>query len=270
MSKMNLTNRTAIITGAGNGIGQAIAVALAQRQCNVILTDINEQGLEKTAAMVQPFGVQTRCSRVDVGDPESIAAFADQMHAQYQQLDVLVNNAGVSTGGTFEQLEAADYEWLIDINFYGVVRMTRAFLPLLHRSDDARIVNISSIFGIIAPPGQTAYAASKFAVRGFSESLRHELLGSTVGVTQVHPGGVNTDIARNARVAKAATHEQIAAEQAEFQRLLTLPPQVAGETIVRGMTQRRDRIIVGSDARAIAAIARMFPVRYWRILQRLI
>lgn len=269
MAKMNISNKTAIITGAGGGIGRGISVSLAQRQCHVILTDINEQGLEETANLIKPLGVKVSCAKVDVSDKESIANFAQKIHAEHEQIDVLVNNAGVALSGTFDQVAEDDFEWLMNINFYGVVRMTRAFMDLLQKSDDARIINISSIFGIIAPPGQTAYSSSKFAVRGFSESLRHELTNTNIGVTQVHPGGVSTDIANNSRHPAGTDAELIEKQLKEYNKQLVLPPAVAGETIVRGMVERRDRVIVGNDARLIAAITRTFPVRYWKILDRL-
>jgi short-subunit dehydrogenase len=146
--------------------------------------------------------------------------------------------------------------------------MTRAFLPLLKGSEEGRIVNISSLFGLIAPPGQTAYSASKFAVRGFSEALRHELEGSAVGVTTVHPGGIATSIAKNARMSQTLSPQELAQQQRRFERLLKMPPEEAGEIIVKGVEQRRPRIIVGSDARFASFIARLAPVSYWKMISR--
>src|SRR5262245_53329058 len=182
-------------------------------------------------------------------------------------VDVLVNNAGVAVGGTFEQVSEEDFEWLFEINFWGVVRMTRAFLPLLRASDDARIVNLSSVYGLIAPPEQVPYSASKFAVRGFSEALRHELEGSNVGVTVVHPGGVNTSIAEKERIPAGISEEEIAKRQTRYRKLLTMPPEIAGETIVRGIERRQSRVLVGSDAKVIALVSRLLPVSYWRSLK---
>ena len=162
----------------------------------------------------------------------------------------------------------SDFEWLFGINFWGVVRMTRAFLPLLHHSDDARIVNLSSIFGIIAPPGNTAYSAAKFAVRGFSESLRHELRKTRIGVTVVHPGGVATSIVRSARMPKTNSPDEDEAQRKSFESFLTLPAAVAGETIVRGVEHRKARVLVGSDAKVLALIERLMPVNYWNLLGR--
>jgi short-subunit dehydrogenase len=171
-------------------------------------------------------------------------------------------------GGTFEQVSDEDFEWLFEINFWGVVRMTRAFLPLLRRSEDARVVNISSVYGLVAPPEQVAYSASKFAVRGFSEALRHELEGSGIGVSVVHPGGIATSIAEKARVPAGVSEEEIAQRHAKYRKLLRLPPSVAGETIVRGIERREPRILIGSDAKAISLVARLWPVSYWKVLVR--
>ena len=209
---MTLQGRTAVITGSAGGIGRAIANSLARRGCHLALADIDDIALASTATELAAHKVRISRHHLDVSDRAAIAAFPQQVTAEHPGVDILVNNAGVALGGTFEQVTEADFDWLLSINFWGVVRMTRAFLPLLHKSEEARIVNISSIFGIIAPPGQTAYAASKFAVRGFSESLRHELSGTRIGVTVVHPGGVATSIAKNARVAGSIS-EQEAAER---------------------------------------------------------
>src|SRR5271163_1130457 len=186
-STMKLENRTAVITGAASGIGRGIAVALARRGCNLALADVNDAGLSETARLAQsshsdptshtaPRSVP-RISQhhLDVADRRAVAAFPQAVIAAHPGVDILVNNAGVAIGGTFEAVSEEDFEWLFEINFWGVVRMTRAFLPLLRQSNDARVVNLSSIYGVISPPGETSYSASKFAVRGFSNSLQHEL-----------------------------------------------------------------------------------------------
>jgi len=203
---------------------------------------------------------------IDVADRTSVAEFPNLVAQEHSGVDLLVNNAGVAVGGTFEQVAEADFEWLFEINFWGVVRMTRAFLPMLKASGDARVVNLSSIYGVVAPPEQTAYSASKFAVRGFSEALRHELEGSGVGVTVVHPGGVATSIAENARLPAGVSDEEIARRREKYRKLLRLPPEIAGEIIVRGVERRQPRILVGSDAKAISLIARLFPASYWKLL----
>ena len=255
-----------MITGAANGIGRAIAVSLARRGCHLALADIDETGMAGTAELTRQYGGRVSCHLLDVADRAAVAEFPDIVAAEHGGVDVLVNNAGVAVGGTFEQVADEDFEWLFEINFWGVVRMTRAFLPLLRASDDARIVNLSSIYGVIAPPEQAAYAASKFAVRGFSESLRHELEGSRVGVTVVHPGGVATSIAEKARIPSGISEEEIARRHARYRKLLRMPPEIAGETIVRGIERRQPRVLVGSDAKVISLVARLMPARYWKLL----
>jgi len=263
---MRLSGRTAVITGAASGIGRAVARSLAKRGCHLALADVNEAGLAETARLVASAGLRVTEHRLDVADADTIAGFPARIADVHPGVDVLVNNAGVAVGGNFEQVSAADFEWLFDINFWGVVRMTRAFLPVLRASNDARLVNVSSVFGIVAPPGQAAYAASKFAVRGFSESLRQELADSTVGVTVVHPGGVATSISDSARVPDGLTDEQIARRRAAFKKHLKLPAEVAGETIVRAIERRKPRVLVGNDALALAAVERVAPVGYWKVL----
>jgi short-subunit dehydrogenase len=267
---MRLSDRTAVVTGAANGIGRAIAVSLAKRGCHLALADIDEDGMARTAELTQASGVRVSRHLLDVTDRVAVAEFPGLVAVEHGGVDVLVNNAGVAVGGTFEQVSDEDFEWLFEINFWGVVRMTRAFMPLLHASDDARIVNLSSIYGVIAPPEQSVYSASKFAVRGFSEALRHELEGSHVGVTVVHPGGIATSIAENARVPAGVTEEEIARRRNRYRKLLRLPPEVAGETIVSGMERRKSRVLIGSDAKMISVIARLLPVSYWKVLTLLV
>jgi NADP-dependent 3-hydroxy acid dehydrogenase YdfG len=267
---LNLKNRVAVITGAGSGIGRATAHALARRGCHLALADIDEASANASASRAREFGVRASSHRLDVADRAAVAALPQAVLRAHGQVDLLMNNAGVALGGTFEQVGEDDFDWLMEINFGAVVRMTRAFLPHLHKSDDARIVNVSSIYGIITPPGQAAYSASKFAVRGFSNVLRHELEGSTVAVSVVHPGGVATSIAKNARVPSAAPKEEIERGRKVMEKLLRMPPEQAGEIIVRGIEKRRARILVGSDAKAAALIERLAPVGYWNLLKKAI
>ena len=264
--RMRLGGRAAVITGAAGGIGRAIAVSLAARGCHLALADIDPHGMAGTADLVRAHGVRVSCHQLDVADRVAVADLPARVLAEHDSIHVLVNNAGVAVGGTFDQVSEEDFEWLFEINFWGVVRLTRAFLPALRKSGDARIVNLSSVFGLVAPPEQVAYAASKFAVRGFSEALRHELEGTGVGVTVVHPAGVATAIAEKARVPAGVSEEEIESRRARFRKLMTLPPEIAGETIVRGIEQRKSRVLVGSDAKIISMIARVLPVSYWRVL----
>jgi NAD(P)-dependent dehydrogenase (short-subunit alcohol dehydrogenase family) len=267
---MKIEGRTAVITGAAGGIGRGTAQALAKRGCNLAVADLNEQGLAETAALAEAHGVRVSRHRLDVASREAVAAFPEIVLAAHGRADLLFNNAGVAIGGTFEQVAEEDFDWLMEINFCGVVRMTRAFLPLLRSSGQARIVNVSSIFGIIAPPGQTAYSASKFAVRAFSESLRRELEaeGARVGVTVVHPGGVATSIARNARLPRGSNDIDLEAQKQRFDKFLRMPPEKAGEIIVAGVEKDRPRVLVGSDARFMAVVERLAPVSYWKLLGR--
>jgi len=268
--RMRLQSRTAVVTGAASGIGRAIAIALARRGCHLALADIDEQKLEETVGLLASTGLRVSRHRIDVADRDAVAKFPEAVVANHAGVDVLVNNAGVAIGGTFEEASEEDFEWLFSINFWGVVRMTRAFLPLLKKGDDARVVNISSVFGLVSPPRQTAYSASKFAVRGFSNALRHELAGSNVGVTIVHPGGVATSIADNARPPKGATAEQTAERRALFKKVARLPPEIAAESIVKGIERRASRVLVGRDASMMAIVERLAPVSYWKILGRIL
>ena len=269
MPDMRLENRTAVVTGAASGIGRAIAISLARRGCHLALADINDSGLAETADMTASNRIRVTRHKLDVADRAEVAAFPQAVTASHPGVDILVNNAGVALGGSFRDVSEDNFEWLFNINFWGVVRMTRAFLPLLQVGDDARLVNVSSLYGLIAPPGQTAYSASKFAVRGFSEALRRELKGSKIGVTVVHPGGVATSIANNARPPAKATAEEVAAAKARANKLLTMPPAEAGEIIVRGIERRKPRVIVGTDAKLVSLLERLMPVSYWDVLMKL-
>jgi short-subunit dehydrogenase len=264
--RMKMEGRTAVVTGAASGIGRAVAVSLARRGCRLALVDVNEAGLAETIELIGGPGANVTRHRLDVADRDAVAAFPAEILVAHGRVDLLVNNAGVALGGTFEQVSEEDFEWLFGVNFWGVVRMTRAFLRLLRASDDARIVNLSSLFGLIAPPGQSAYAASKFAVRGFSESLRHELKGTSVGVTVVHPGGVATSIADNARLPKDVIPEEAARGRAAMNQVLRMRAETAGEAIVRAVERRKARVLVGADAVALAALERLAPVSYWKLL----
>jgi short-subunit dehydrogenase len=263
---MRLKDRTAVITGAGSGIGRGIAQALAQRGCHLALADINEPGLTETAQLVKSTNVRVTTHRLDVTDRDAVAALPETVAATHGGAALLFNNAGVAVAGTFDQVAERDFEWLFEINFWAVVRLTRAFMPLLKGSDEARIVNVSSLFGLISPPGQTAYAASKFAVRGFSNALRFELEGSNVGVTVVHPGGVATKIADNARRPAGTSNAEVNEQIERARRILTMPPAQAGEIIVNAVERRAARVLVGSDAKLMALIERLAPVSYWSLL----
>lgn len=267
--RMRLANRTAIVTGAASGIGRAVSVSLARRSCNLALVDIDETGLARTSALIAPYGVRVSCHLLDVSDAVAVAALPEAVCQTHNRVDVLINNAGVALWGNFDQVSDADFEWLFSINFHGLVRMTRAFLPLLKASDDARLVNVSSVFGLTAPSGQVAYAASKFAVRGFSEALHRELEHTSVGVTVVFPGGVATSISERARRPAVISDSDIEQGLARSRRLLRLPPEIAGETIVKGIEQRKPRVLIGTDAYFLDLMTRIAPVAHWQIVRRL-
>jgi short-subunit dehydrogenase len=260
----------AAVTGAAGGIGLALALELAARGCDLALADRDEAGLQAVAAEIGSEGKRkVTTHRVDVGRPGEIAAFAQAAIAAHPALNIVINNAGVALIGQFSEVDQSQMDWLFNINFWGVVHSTRAFLPHLSRQREAHIANLSSLFGIIAPPGQTAYAASKFAVRGFSESLRHELrmAGSPVRLSVVHPGGISTNIARNARTGVAVTDNARRAQAIErFDAVARTTPKAAALRIIEGIEKNRPRILIGTDARVIDLLQRLRPARYWSLL----
>jgi short-subunit dehydrogenase len=260
----------AAVTGAAGGIGRALALELAARGCDLALADRDEAGLQTVAAEIAKTGsTKVTIHRVDVSEPQQIADFAQAAIAAHPGLNIVVNNAGVALMGSFGEVDQSQMEWLININFWGVVHGTRAFLPHLARQREAHIVNLSSIFGIVAPPGQTAYAAAKFAVRGFSESLRHELqmADSPVKLSVVHPGGVATNIARNSRSGSGVTDNSRRAESIErFDNAARTTPAVAAKIIADGIAKNQPRILIGFDAKFIDVVQRLRPGTYWKAL----
>ena len=270
LRKINLQDGVAVVTGAAGGIGAALALQLAEKGCHLALADVNGAGLAKVAAKAQAYDVKVSTLVLDMGQAESAQGLLDHVRAHHGRATVLINNAGVALGGQFEQVSEEDFDWLMSINFGAVVRLTRVFLPLLQQSQAAQIVNMSSIFGIIAPPGQTAYSAAKFAVRGFSEALRHELEAgnSSVRMTLLHPGGVRTGIATSARLPASVTAQEIKLHQKNWQKALRLSPEAAARRILRGIERREPRVLVGDDAVAASWIQRLLPVTYWRWVAR--
>src|SRR5713226_10482326 len=242
----------AAVTGAASGIGRALALELAVRGCDLALADRDEAGLQATAAEIGRAAPQkVTVHRVDVSEPQQIAAFAQAATLAHPGLNIVVNNAGVALLGQFNEIDQAQMDWLMNINFWGVVHSTRAFLPHLARQSEAHIVNLSSIFGIIAPPGQTAYCAAKFAVRGFSESLRHELAmaNSPVRLSVVHPGGIATSIARNSRTGAGVTDNARRAQSIDrFDAVAKTTPAAAALRIIEGIEKNAPRILIGNDA----------------------
>ncbi len=267
-----ISGSAAAVTGAASGIGRALALELARRGCDLALADRDEAGLQATAAEISKASPRkVTVHRLDVGEPDQITAFAAAASAAHPALNIVVNNAGVALLGQFGEIEQAQMEWLFNINFWGVVHGTRAFLPHLARQREAHIVNISSIFGIVAPPGQSAYCAAKFAVRGFSESLRHELAvaNSPVRLSVVHPGGVATNIARNSRTGAGVTDNARRVQSIErFDALARTTPTAAAQRIITGIEKNQPRILIGNDARFMDLLQRFRPGTYWKVLQR--
>ncbi len=257
-----------VITGAASGIGAALAANLAGRGMALALADRNASGLAEAAAVARARGVHVSEHVLDVRDAEALANLPEAVLAEHGRVSLLVNNAGVALIGTFEQVSMEDFAWVMDINFWAPVRLTRAFLYLLHREEAAQIVNVSSIFGNVGAPGNTAYSASKFGIRGFSESLRHELADGKIGVTVVHPGGIRTEVANSARLSQGIDPAEAKTSIAEFNKLLKTSPEEAAEVIVQGIIKRRGRVLIGSDARMLDRIQRLFPETYWKRIAR--
>ena len=260
------------VTGAASGIGRALALELAARGADLALADRDETGLQTVAAEIARTSPRkVTVHRVDVAEPGQIREFATAATAAHPGLNIVINNAGVALMGLFGEVEQAQMEWLFNINFWGVVHGTRAFLPHLAQQPAAHIVNLSSIFGIVAPPGQSAYAAAKFAVRGFSESLRHELAmaNSPVKLSVVHPGGVATNIARNSRTGVGMTDNARRAQSIErFDALAKTTPAAAALRIIAGIEKNQPRILIGNDARFMDLLQRLRPGSYWSVIQR--
>src|SRR5688572_10249377 len=269
MRMLELREAVAVVTGAASGIGRATALELARHGCHLALVDRDANGLAETTAHARAMNVNASDYLIDVADSDALVALPSRVQADLGSANILVNNAGVSMVGSFAELSVEDFRWLFDINFWAIVTLTKAFMPMMRAAHAAQIVNVSSIFGVIAPPGHTAYVASKFAIRGFSESLRHELTGSSIGVTVVHPGGINTNISRSARVGAGADHAQAAANRDAAQKPLRMPPDRAARIIVNGIRHRKKRVLVGIDAHALELFQRTLPASYWNVITAL-
>ncbi|HUP92321.1 MAG TPA: SDR family oxidoreductase [Solimonas sp.] len=259
-----LNSKIAVVTGAGSGIGRALAQRLAAKGCRLALADINEVGLAETAALLpQPPLMQ----RLDVADRAAVYSFAERVQRELGAAHVVINNAGVAVSQTIVNLSYEDFEWLMGINFWGVVYGTKAFLPGMLAQNEGAMVNISSVFGLFAWPAQGSYNAAKFAVRGFTECLRHELTGTNVKATSVHPGGIRTNIVRNARM--HVDHEGRVDRKVmedDFQRLARTTAERAAEIIVDAIERQKPRVLVGPDAVLMDKIVRLLPESYYRVL----
>jgi NAD(P)-dependent dehydrogenase (short-subunit alcohol dehydrogenase family) len=262
--------RVAAVTGAASGIGRALARELVARGADVALSDVDEVGLAETVTLCEGSGVKVTSQRVDVADRHAVYAWADQVVADHGRVNLIFNNAGVALGATVEAMSYEDLEWLMNINFWGVVYGTKAFLPHLKAAGEGHVINMSSVFGLVSVPSQSAYNAAKFAVRGFTDCLRMELEmeGSSVSCTTIHPGGIKTNIARNARmdpsVAAAAGDPEEA--RRNFDKVALTSPKKAARQIVTAVERDRRRALIGPDAKVIDLISRLPAGLYQRVL----
>ena len=267
-----LRDRVAVITGAASGIGRALAERLAAEGSHLALCDVNEAGLAETAERISGRGGKVTTAILDVSDRAAVFAHAEDVVRDHGAAHLLVNNAGVAMHGTVEATPIEDYEWLMGINFWGVVYGTKAFLPHLKRAEEGHIVNISSVFGIIGVPTQSAYNAAKFGVRGFTEALRQELEleGSCVSASCVHPGGIQTNIARTARVSDPTDTTTSEERASAFERAARTSPEQAARVILDGVRKNQRRILIGADARWLDRVQRLAPSSYQRLLTALV
>ncbi|MGB4342752.1 MAG: SDR family oxidoreductase [Moraxellaceae bacterium] len=269
----NFSGKVAAITGAGSGIGQATAIALAEKGCHLSLSDVNDKGLAQTLEKLRPYPVKVTTHHVDVGDRAAVYQYAEDSVKEHGKVNLIINNAGVGLGETVEAMSYENFEWLMNINFWGVVYGTKAFLPHLKQSGDGHVVNISSIFGIIGVPTQAAYNAAKFAVKGFTESLREELdiEGGCVSATCIHPGGVKTNIARNSRMGEMGSMSIGGQDEVAdlFDRIAMSTPEQAANAILRGVQKNQRRVLIGADAVMMDATQRLMPTAYQRVLETL-
>ena len=269
----NFNDKVAAITGAGSGMGRTLAFALARRKCHLALADINEKGLAETAAEARALGVKVTTQKLDVAQREAVYAWAEAVVKGHGKVNLIFNNAGVALGSTVEGMDYADFEWIMGINFWGVVYGTKAFLPHLKASGEGHIINTSSVFGLAGIPSQSAYNATKFAVRGFTESLRQELemMHSPVSATSVHPGGIKTNIAAAARFSKSM-HGTFVKDEAsgkkDFEKKFITTAEKAAEIILRGVERNARRVLVGPDAHILDWMVRLLPSGYQRFVMR--
>jgi len=261
--------KVAAVTGAASGMGRSLVVALAKRGCAVAASDVDAGGLAETATLAAG-GAKVTTRWLDVSSASDMRGWGDEIVREFGRVNLIFNNAGISFGSTVQDAEEADFRRLMDVNFWGVVHGTQAFLPLLERSGDGHVVNISSVFGLIGFPGQSAYNAAKFAVRGYTEALRIELdmMGSPVTATCVHPGGVKTNIAKSSKVHPSLARLGVKLEDAnrKMEENFRLSADDAAEIILRGVARNARRVLVGTDAWFIDRMQRWMPETYQRLV----
>lgn len=249
-----------MVTGAASGIGRAVALRLAGEGCELAIADIDEDGLAATARQIEERGARVSRHTVDVSKLDQMQRFAGDVEREHGGAQVLVNNAGVACGKSFEEHTFEDFEWLLGINLWGVIYGCKLFLPMLARADEAHIVNISSIFGVVGFPMNTSYCASKFAVRGLSEALRIELADKNIGVTSVHPGGIATNVVARSR--RSDTPEGKKAHEQAVDRFRSfMPPDEAAIPIVRAIQRNQQRVVITREAVVLDGLARLSPER---------
>jgi NAD(P)-dependent dehydrogenase (short-subunit alcohol dehydrogenase family) len=264
-----LENKVVVITGAGSGIGRQLALRAARGGALLAISDWDEHGLAESVDMLKAVGVrELRSDKVDVSDRAALTQWAAAVAGQFGRVNMLINNAGVTVTGDFEEMSYQDFDWIVGVNLMGVVNGTKEFLPHLIASGDGHIINLSSLFGLISMPGQTAYNATKYAVRGFTEALREEMLvnGHPVGVTCVHPGGIKTGIARHGR--KTPSQDAAAIDSLFEQKLARMTPEKAAQIILKGALNGKARVLVGADAHAMHHFAKLIGSRYQDIVAK--
>ena len=261
--------KVAVVTGAGSGIGQALAVELGRSGAKVAISDVDTEGLAVTEERLKAIGAPVKADRLNVTEREAFAAYADAVKEHFGKVNQIYNNAGIAFSGDVEVSQFKDIERVMDVDFWGVVNGTKVFLPYLIESGDGHLINISSIFGVFSVPGQAAYNSAKFAVRGFTEALRQEMMlaNHPVKVTTVHPGGIQTAIARNATVAEGL--DQAALAQS-FDKLARTTPERAAQIILDGVSKNRARVLVGADAKILDAIVRITGSGYQRLFSAIL
>lgn len=264
---LELSEKVAVITGAGSGIGRALAVELTRRGTNVAISDWNAANIADTARLIEGNGTKVLVDSFDVADRRAFEGHASRVIDEFGRADIVINNAGVSLAAQVATMTYEDFEWVMDIDFWGVVHGTKAFLPHLLERGDGAIVNVSSVFGLFGVPTQSAYNAAKFAVRGFTEALQQEVDGTDVLITRVHPGGIKTNIVRNGRMRESmepgVDPEQMAAD---FDKLARTTPERAATTIINGIEKRKSRILIGPDAAVLDVLVRVLPVRHQKVI----
>jgi short-subunit dehydrogenase len=271
LSPYRFAGRTAVLTGAAGGIGEQLAYGLAARGSHLVLVDVDEGRLKAVADRIRAAhpGLTVETIAADLADRSAVEGVATRILADHAAIGLLVNNAGIALGGRFDQVTVAEFETVMNVNFRAPMLLIHALLPALTAEPGSHLVNVSSLFGLIAPAGQSAYSASKFALRGLSQVLHSELAESGVGVTTVHPGGVRTGIADNARVGSGVPASEIEPHRKVFAALLTYPPEKAARDILHGVERRKARVLVAFSAKLPDLLARLMPVGHARLIRAL-